>query len=296
MRTPWPMLALAALCAYAAHGAKAALDAQPRPSADESKEAMPSPEALRLLSAGYRSLAADYYWLRALNHYGERTWHNQLYPLLLPLLERVIALDPDFWGGYVFAGTGLTLDGMDPRHSVRLLEIGVRHRPDQWRIPFLLGFNRYYFLGDYEGGARYLEMAARLPDAPEYLPALATRVAAEAGTPEVGLRLIDALLAEARDPVLIEGYKDRRALLLREVYFNQLDLALARYQERHGAPAKAWSELVAAGILAAVPPEPVGGEFVIGADGHAASTSDAPRLRIPDYAKNPKLAPGGGEP
>jgi hypothetical protein len=289
-------LPLLLLFGAAAHWSHRLLDRATRgaDSAIDPHEIMPSVEALELLSLGYRELVADYYWLRAISHYGDRDMHHANYPNLAPMLDRVLRLDPHFVEAYIFAGTALTTNQMDPKPAVALLKRGMQYRPDVWKIPFLLGFNAYYFLGDYALAAQSLGVAAKLPGAPDYTGELAARLAAEAGQPEIGIRLIDALLEQTEDQNLRAEYEQRRTLLEFEWQLRTLDALLGDFAAKHGRLATDFKELVAAGLVSAAPTDPFGGAYYIDANGKTRSPNEERRLRLAPEARpvTPDADPG----
>ncbi len=279
------------LASAAVHPLHLALDRAALREPNDPRETLPSPEALRFLSLSYKSLVADYYWMRAISHFGTTEMHEVLYPNLEPFLRRVVALDPYFSHAYFMAGTALTLEGMDLTASLELLEVGMRYRgnldddiPDDWRIPFLLGFNAYFFAHDYARATRALALAARLPGAPEVAGPLATRIAAEAGEPEIGLHFIDTILDSVTDDTVRQTYLERRTLLLLELRLKILNQAAQEYVARTGQAPAALQDLVRAGILKSLPEEPLGGRFFL-VEGVVRTSSDARRLRLPAQAK-----------
>src|ERR1700682_6446637 len=90
----------------------------PLPEQDEASLYVTSPTAVRRLSLAYTALAADLYWIRAIQYYGgtqRQTASAQLppppspatdpsadYPLLYPLLDLTTSLDPRFNVAYRF--------------------------------------------------------------------------------------------------------------------------------------------------------------------------------------------------
>lgn len=271
--------ALAGLVALT-HAVHVGLDSAPLPQPTRLEETLPSPGATRFLALGQHALVADYYYLRSLDHFGDVQFHRAHYPNLEPFLSRVLELDPYHRMAYVFAGTALTLDGMEIRASNALLEKGLIHRPDLWQVPFYLGFNHFYFLQNYPEAARMLARAAKLEGAPEVAGPLATRLSAEAGEPELGIRMIDSMLEGVSDEHLKQTYLERRALLVLEVELAWLRRALERFAAETGKPAKSLDELVRAGLLERVPQDPVGGRYFIDEAGGLQTSSESKRLRV----------------
>jgi len=126
------------------------------------KETLPSEEALGLLSLGYGSLVADYYWMRALYEFGDPTLAEAKYPNLEALTRRVLALDPNFVTAYYFAGTALTVESST---------LSVNRAPLPWHAApprrlagaILARLHLYYFKHDYVAAAEALAKAAALP-------------------------------------------------------------------------------------------------------------------------------------
>ncbi|MEK7705274.1 MAG: hypothetical protein AAB426_09970 [Myxococcota bacterium] len=263
------------------HASHLALEKRRPAGAVDLRETLPSVEALQLLSLSYASLVADYYWLKAISQFGTTEMHTAGYPNLVGLMERVLALDPYFATAYDFAGTALTVKGLDPRASVTLLEQGLRYRPDSWRIAFYLGFNAFFFLGDNNLAASAMARAARVPGSPPMVAMLATRLAAEAGKPEVGLALTEALLETITEPTLRTVYEERRDLLRLEVELAVLHTAAERYQTIVGRSPRTLEDLVRPGILRTLPThDPVGGRYFLDVRSEVRTTSESKRLRL----------------
>lgn len=247
---------------------------------------LPSSTALSLMSLGYKEMWADYYWLRAISHFGDEAMHPYNYPDLLPLMQRVLTLDPYFGGAYYFAGTALTLQGMKLAPVMTLLRQGMQYRPDLWFIPYLLGFNAFYFLGDYPTAAQAMAQAAAFPDAPPETGPLATRLAAEAGLPEVGIKFIDRILPSISDAKLRATYEERRRLLQLEVDIAWLNQAVQRFREKTGRTPTSLTELVHHGDLQYVPTDPMGGTYSLDHAGHVQTTTTRLHL-VPEGKKLP---------
>lgn len=266
----------------ATHAAHRAVDAVELPVSKDLMETLPSKEALGFMSMGYTNLVADYYWLRAVSNFGSKRMHRHGFPNLPGLIERALNLDPYFAAAYFFAGTALTVQGQDYRAALRLLEQGTEMRPDDWRMPFLLGFNRYYFERDYAGAALAMARAAKIPGAPPVAGPLAIRLAAEAGDPESGLQMIDSLMRGVTDPKLLATYEERRVLVELELQLKWLRQAVERFRQSSGHAPKDMQALVAAGVLREIPTDPLGGRYYIDEEGNVQTTSEDKRLRLRD--------------
>ena len=124
---------------------------------------------VRYLSAGYQTLAADLYWIRAIQYYGDdassrsneqpadqaRRCHGRNYALLYPLLDLTTTLDPRFNIAYRFGSIFLAEAPPGgpgrPDLAIALLEKGLRDRPDKWEYMQDIGFVHYWWTHDYQG-------------------------------------------------------------------------------------------------------------------------------------------------
>jgi hypothetical protein len=252
-------------------------------------DVLPSSDALQWLSLGYKNLVADYYWLRCINDYGDKRMVAGHYPNLLPLLTRVQALDPNFVAPYIFAGNVLTLSDMPWHEALKMLEVGMHQRPDSWRIALSYGFNMYFLGESLDKAARALALAAANPEAPPYAGPLAVRLAAQAGEPEVGLTLLDALLSETQDASQKQALRERRQKLLLEVHLKHLNAAAQVYRRRHGQGPPDLQALVGLADVHHIAADPFGGDFFIDAQGEVQSHHTQMRLRLND--PNKELSP-----
>ena len=170
---------------------------------------LPQGEYLKPALLGYHHLGADILWLRLLQVIGKKRNSEDEYEWIYHALDVVTTLDPQYAYAYYAGGVILGDLANRPDLSNRLLERGVKANPDEWNIPFLLGYNHYFLLGDPAKGAQYIMQAASLPGGPSYLPGLATRMAAEAGSPETALAFLEVRLRETQDPEMREFLANR---------------------------------------------------------------------------------------
>ena len=241
-------------------------------------------------SFGFRSLLADMTFLESIQVLGgikkPRTAEEGAADdrVLNRLLTYSTDLDPKFAGAYRFAGNAMprhTSDGKvtNVLQAETILKQGARERPDDWRIPFELGFIQSYYLGHFGDAARNIAAAAAAPGSPAYLGLLSTRAAADAGDLDFAENMARLMAAEANEESTREEWKKRLVDLRMERDLRGIEAAVARYRQRTGASPATLEALVQSRDLSAVPREPHGGRYQLDRNGEPRSTA-AQRLRI----------------
>lgn len=242
---------------------------------------LPRGEYLKPALLGYHHLGADILWLRLLQVVGKKKNTDDEFEWLYHALDVVTTLDPQYAYAYYVGGVVLTNYANRADLSNRLLEKGHRENPGEWNLPFLLGYNHYFVLGDAPKGADYIGKAARTSGAPDFLPGLATRMHAEAGNPEVALEFLEALWKENPDLVVREKLETRAKEVMIERDLRSLELAIEQYRTKHGAFPRTLADLVTAGYLARIPEEPFGGSYQLNAQtGQVTSSTHPTRLKV----------------
>jgi tetratricopeptide (TPR) repeat protein len=241
---------------------------------------LPKGEYLRPALLGYHHLGADILWLRLIQVIGKKRNSADEYEWIYHALDVITTLDPQY--AYTYYVGGVILGDLANRMDLsnRLLEKGFNANPDVWNIPFLLGYNYYFLLGDPAKGAEYIMKAARLPDGPSYLPGLATRMAAEAGNPDTALAFLEARLRDTHDPEMREVLANRMKEVIIERDLRMLESAVEAYRTQHRTFPATLTDLVAAGTLPMLPREPFGGDYRLDPKTGSVSSSTHPeRLR-----------------
>jgi len=238
---------------------------------------LPRPELLHALFAAQQMMVADYWWVRTTEATG-RAQTAEEYRDIADYAALVADLDPDFAYLYVFAGAVIPVNlGRDrwanTEESTRILERGVQRFPRHIYLRILLAHNLSYFRRDYRAAADLLAGTAKLPGAPRYLAALATRMYAQAGEFDAGRAIAEALAESTEDPELRELMKQRRDQMAQEEELQRVDRAVAAFRARQGRAPFGLEELVVAGDLPALPVDPLGGTISLDPRGFAVSSS-----------------------
>lgn len=242
---------------------------------------LPQGKYLKVAVLGYRHLAADLIWLRAVQYFGVKEQTAEGYRWAYHAVDVLTDLDPTFVYAYQMAGTILGVWAKLPQESVDILAKGMVHNPEVWQLPFFLGYDYFYELHDPVSAAKFFRLASMLPGAPEYLPKLAARMTIEAGDPKAALEFLQRLYQQVQDPRLREGLERRIREVIAERDIRFLEEGIRRYRARYGKLPGSLEALVTGGIIARVPDDPLGGLYQVNpSDGTVASTGLRERLKV----------------
>ena len=241
---------------------------------------LPKGQYLRLASLGYRQIVADIIWLQAVQHLGAPRDTSQGYRWTYHAVDVLTDLDPAFVRAYQAAGTILGVWAGRTQESIAILKKGMQHNPEVWQLPFLIGYDYFYELCDPSSAARYLQIAAVLPGAPEYLPRLAARMAVEAGDPQAALEFLERFIRQTDDQRLQDILTERMKHVMQEEHLRVLEAAVRTYSaSHHNMPGKL-EDMIEKGIINAIPADPFGGQYFLSPDGVVQSTARRERLRL----------------
>jgi hypothetical protein len=270
---------------------------------------------VRRLSLAYSGLAADLYWIRAIQYYGGTTRKLQGnlpdpmppaslvadpavdFPLLYPLLDVTTTLDPRFNVAYRFGALFLadlypTGPGR-PDLAIALLAKGLRDRPDKWEYMQDIGFVHYWYRHDYAAAAEWFDKASRAPTAPWWLKSLAATTLAKGGDRGSSRQMWTAI-RESADNDWLRRDAERRLAQLRAL--DEIDALQKRadaYAKRAGQPATSWATLVRAGAVPGMMADPSGTPYELTPDGLVRLSSTSPLWPPPNEEPH---TPGGAKP
>ncbi len=242
---------------------------------------LPSGDYLRMASLGYREIAADLLWLQAIQVMGERKLSEEAGRWLYHALDRITTVDPKFVRAYEAGSHALCILVVMPEESNRLLEKGMRYNPQEWVLPFLLGINYFFEMGDDEKAAEAMAKAAHLPGAPERLMNLAARLFVSAKSPQQAVELLAKAYEEATDENVRQMLEARLKETIVERDIQILEEAVRQYQITHTRQPDRLEDLVGPGLLRELPREPFGGRYLYeSSTGGVRSSEVTERMRI----------------
>ena len=242
---------------------------------------LPKGEYLKVAVLGYRQMAADLIWLKAVQYLGERKQTTEGYLWAYHAVDVLTDVDPKFAFAYQAAGAILAVWANLPQESITLLTKGMRHNPEVWQLPFIVGYDYFYELCDPASAAPYFRIASLLPGAPEYLPKLAARMTVESGDPDAALEFLKRFYARVEDERLREALTQRMKEVVAERNIRFLEEGVRRYKARYGRLPVRLENLVSDRIIAEIPAEPFGGVYKLNhSNGTVTSTGLPERLRV----------------
>lgn len=193
---PWATAGLVAL--GLSIGSAAVIRSYPPRELDVNMLFVPPPSMVKAGASGFENMLADSLWLTLLQYYGERYFsENPNMMNLDAMFELITDLDPKFWFAY-WLGAWALGDNQQVDVAIRLLEKGERLNPDHLHYPYLQGFVRFLFNGDYAGAAACFERAATRPiaeweDQKRFARSLAARMYQKQGKDALALQIWENL-------------------------------------------------------------------------------------------------------
>ncbi len=295
-------MATAALMAGSAALQAARERAYPLSIADEQVLYLTSGNALRRMAVGYTALAADLYWIRAIQYFGDiRLGHVKPtrasgstgdYPLLYPFLDLTTTLDPHFNIAYRFGSIFLAEPfpgGVGrPDLAIALLEKGLREAPEKWEYVVDIGFVHYWWLHDYREAAAWFERASQMHDAPWWLRSMAATTSVQGGDRESSRQMWESI-RESADNDWLRGSAERALLQLRALdQIDQLQQIVDRAAQGRGAPPVGGSVVQLNGRVVV---DPAGVPYEIDASGRVQLGQKSPLFPLPNQPSRQRMPP-----
>ncbi len=252
-----------------------------------------SPEAMRRLTFGFQALAADVYWVRAIQHYGgdrldTRAGGGARYQRLYPLLDIATTLDPYFNIAYRFGAIFLAEPAPGgpgrPDQAVALLRKAIAAMPTKWQYYHDVGFVYYWRLRDYKAAGQWFQRAAAQPEAPNWLPSLAASMLTRSDDRATARFMWQQLLKSEQD--WIRRTAERSLLQIEALeQIDQIEAAITRLGPAAGV--RSWSGLISRGVLRGVPLDPAGVPYAIDpASGRVHVAQASPLWPMPDETEH----------
>lgn len=210
---------------------------------------------------GLQTALADVFWLDAIQYYGGwRNDHN--YQKLADYLELTTSLDPEFSYPYAFAALILPAENIPEGYTIA--EKGITKDLNDWQIPYFLATANHIYKKDTTTAAKYFDLAARTPGAPDNLKYVSAAYNSAPDNRQTIETVWQAIYENTND----QSVKDRAQNYL--IHYQIMDLydqAALKYQQKIGSWPKTLNDLITANILRELPNDPFGFTFQFNDDG-----------------------------
>ena len=260
---PLGFLAVAAVAAFAAHQIQLVADStRPPPGYSESRVFLPDPRSMKVAVMDFDTVAADLFWVRTVLSFAEiyegeeRSGQQWLSVMLLTVCE----LDPPWRTVYFYGGSMLrTVDDIDG--SDALFERASREIPGDAYFPFSIAMNAYLYHKDIDKAVAYMNAAAALPNAPEWYHLAAAGFLDREGQRAAALRYLEEQIRDERDEAIRQRLQDRYNEVAHDELAAQMEEARLKFKASRGV------DIARPEDLGTLPSDPLGGQWIIGAEG-----------------------------
>jgi len=266
LAVPVAVLFLLALAAGVLHARETHA---PLPASQERLMYLRSGRTADRLFLTFDALAADIYWMRAIQHYGrdrKSAPGAHRFELLHPLLDLTTTLDPHFNIAYRFGAIFLSMEAPNgparPDLAIALLEKGLAHNPNRWQYAHDIGFVHYWHTGDLLQASAWFERASSMNGAPDWIRQVAAVARVEGGD-RAGARQILTELVGSGESYIRAAAERSLAQVLALDAIDELSAVTARYRESTGRRPGGWSDLIRTRHLPGIPVDQTGTPFYL---------------------------------
>jgi hypothetical protein len=246
-----------------------------------------SAKMVRKASLGFDGLMACIYWTRTVQYFGHRHYnHEHTYNELAPLLEITTALDPHLLPAYQFGASFLAPEppvgaGQSAR-AIRLMEYGIQHNPNNWRLYYDLGFVYYTELHDFKKAAEVFAEGSQIPGAHPFLKILAASMAEHAQDFNTARLLWSAAYESSKEANIRQNALEHLRAIQVDEDITSLQSAVNHFAQSNGrVPTSLW-EVVNAQHWRGLPVDPDGNPYELSFDGQVlvANPDDFPFITV----------------
>lgn len=214
-----------------------------------------------LLAGGDQYLAANLGYFRALVS-STGPLSAGTYRVLSQIQSDVATLNPSHEDNYYISAAVLSWNG-EVDAAQYILGRATSARLQDVYPPFFYGFNQWYFRKDVLGAVSALRVAAahaQDQDTRLSLLVMAANFSQRQDDPQLARGILLSMAAQTRHPQF-KAYLQQRAERLAQLIV--LRRAAARYADINGKPPSRLGQLVGAGLLDALPRDPLGWGYVL---------------------------------
>jgi hypothetical protein len=224
---------------------------------------IPSSSFVKATNLGLHSATSSLYWLLTIQYFGEP--QKDGYQKLSDYIDLTTDLDPKFSHPYAFATLVMPpYDLVD--EAIVLAKKGIKNASHDWEIAYNLGLVYHMHKEDMANAAKYFDISAQAPTAPDFAKWIAANYGSRPDIREETKLIWEGVYNNTKDEVLKE-----RALSY--IYRYEIMFFLEEMAELHkelfGFYPDPIEQLIENNIVSEIPKDPFDFIFYIDEDGRA---------------------------
>lgn len=225
---------------------------------------MPS-DIVGLGAMEFKGIVSDFLFLKVSTFFGgefekKEIPRSEQAEFVYDTIDVITDLDPWFWDAYLFSDMVLTWDFGKVDKANSLLFKARKYRTEDFKVPYYIGFNYFYFLKDQDSGSKFLMEASKLPGSPSFLPALATRLSMYQNQYGPAITFLNDILKTTQSPELKKQLEIRLKTLM---IMDSLEKNVRKFETKFGVFPDHLSDLTSKGLVESIPDDPYGGTFIL---------------------------------
>lgn len=222
---------------------------------------LPSGKYLKYATFGYSSLLADLIYIWAIQYYSNYDIPDR-FQYLDHIFSIISALDPHYLDPYELGSMIAIYEAHDAQLAFRLLEMGFEKNPQEWIFPYIAGHYAQMFLKDYQLARKYYKQALAIEDSPPILKRLYAHATFRLGDYQTAWQNWLEIYQESRDERIKKIALNHLYLVKSAMDKEKIETALRQFREKFGYFPQQLEELVQKGILAEIPKDLDGREYL----------------------------------
>lgn len=222
---------------------------------------LPQAPVLKATDLGLHSATASLVWLTTIQKFGALG----KFATLGGFIRVVNDMDPRFGYPYAFAALVLPSFGKT-EEAIAIANRGIAEADPDWQIPYYLAVTHHIDLKDRLQAARYFNVAAHTPGAPDNVRYVAATYGNRQDLRSQTKLIWLSIYENSKDEIVREQAK---TYIVHIEILERIEHAASLYKDRFGKYPEAIDELVRTGFLKTVPRDPFGFPYSITKEGNA---------------------------
>jgi len=221
---------------------------------------LPKAKSAEAIFLGHRNLAADLYFIWAIQFYSTYYLENR-FDYLEDIFNLITDLSPSYREAYVIGAIIMVYEKKDPEMAIRLLTKGSRLNPEEWLFDYEAAFYCRKILNDYQRAIFYYQRAASKKAAPTFIKRHEAHLIYLKGDLESSWKMWMEIYQNPRDPGEEKIAFNHLYQIKAEIDLNHLKEKIAEFKKIKQRFPRNLSELVKEKLIKEVPVDFGGNEY-----------------------------------